>query len=119
MNVQILTNTLNMQSDGRQSVEARCATFEAPDHVVETACSQELRSDLFRCCKEIQMHLVKTASTVMTSGNFYFKIDPSDQLYLIFVTCLKVDKLAPCLNGHRPVVLGLKITSPTNEMNRV
>ena len=65
------------------------------------------------------MHLVKTASTVMTSGNFYFKIDPSDQVYLIFATCLKVDKLAPCLNGHRPVVLGIKITSHSNERSRV
>lgn len=43
----------------------------------------------------------------MTSGNFYFKIDPSNQLFLIFATCLKVDKLAACLNGHRSIVLGL------------
>lgn len=53
------------------------------------------------------MHLAKTANTVLISGNFYFKVDPSNQIFLIYTTCIKVDKLATCLNGHRSVVLGL------------
>ena len=43
----------------------------------------------------------------LLGGNFYFKQNPQGQLFLVFASCIKTDKVSQCLNGHREVEFGL------------
>lgn len=105
MQIQVMTNVTNIQSP-MLNLDARCATFEG-GHVTASSCPPELRSDLFRCCKEVEKHVSKHAVVCIASANLYFKVDPQNTIYLVYATCIKADKINPCLNGHRNVILGL------------
>lgn len=106
LGIEILTNIHSINS-ASHSLNQKLATYESGEWTQKTPCPFSLRQDIFRACKEIERHLHRHANLVMTSANFYFKVDDHDRIYLCFATCIRVDKMAMCLNGHRPIVLGL------------
>ena len=111
MRIEVRTNIHHILSK-MFDLETKCATIEG-GNVATSECPPELRQDLYRCCKEIEQHLKKHAIISLSSANFYFKVDPKNQIHLIFVTCVKADKLHICLNGHRKVILGVAAQNNT------
>ena len=91
-NFKILTNPNSFLSD--RPFDEKLATFELTDNHIrigqETFCSNEVKVEVLRSCKEIETHLHRYRATQLQSANFFFKIDPLNRLYLIQTTRIKV-----------------------------
>ena len=73
--------------------------------------SSVLIEDINNCLKQISDHLLENQKTQLLGGNFYFKIDKTDNLVLLFATNIKIDKVNKNTNDNIEMRLKLKITN--------
>ena len=92
--------------DQALAIKDRMITYE--DHhenVDEIECSMGLKAKLKKSCREIVAQIKTYQYLNIISGNFFFQSTPNEQLYLIFVTSVRVDSHTQGLNGMRGVTL--------------
>ena len=75
MKIERLTNTQSINSYFK-TVELRMATFESQAvNLVKSDSAFESQQYLQKCCREICKHIRRHCSIMISSANFYFKID--------------------------------------------
>lgn len=80
LNIETVVNTTAL-THKHSGLETKCATFDCrPLCTLDLAVAPEVRQELLRCCKEIEKYVHRHAGVTMKSGNFFFKIDSSNQM---------------------------------------
>lgn len=76
-------------------MDDRIPTFEGQHHQShpETVVTTSQVDDINSCIRQIQEHLLSNTHLALLSARFYFKIDRSDTLVLLFATNIKLDKI--------------------------
>eukprot|EP01006_Ploeotia_vitrea_P017697 TRINITY_DN48933_c0_g1_i1.p1 TRINITY_DN48933_c0_g1~~TRINITY_DN48933_c0_g1_i1.p1 ORF type:complete len:978 (+),score=58.43 TRINITY_DN48933_c0_g1_i1:105-3038(+) len=102
-------------TDYRWSKFERAVTYEGPFYYSKRAfCAPKLKKDVKSICEMVVHHVSETERKSISRMVLFFKVDPDDQVWLLWSNCLRVhDKLA---STPTPMNLSQHYSPPTTEV---
>lgn len=100
------TNPFLFDTPSRNSIYEKIVTYEGPFHMskAESVVSSVLLNDINVACKFIADQLTSHNAT-LKHANFYFKLDDSDELVLVFANNFKIEPFLRVACGAKEIIL--------------